>query len=303
MFQASLSKNLIFAGWMFEHVVCTQALYTPLRVYRQPRKTAGVCTCVSVCLRVLEWRWGAWLMLRTCLRDSVSVGLLSPPDTCWDTRLYPIFFPISFLQILSFEAGPFFFSLNCNAIVPAYCNLSFTCWIIAVVIMIPLPPPHGLKQPSVPTGGTVAPYRLSSPSCDMRWINSLDGDCPQCQCPPPLTPLHWPVLPPAQLGLVSVWQALGPVRWPAGCDGQQLRVPLPAVWRPLRSRPGTQPAKVTSLQLSLRKKKKIPTLTYVSYTSALFSNIKNRQLASWQKSIRLSPQNKMDVSCPIPAHL
>lgn len=34
-----------------------------------------------------------------------------------------------------------------------------------------------------------------------------------------------------------------------GCDGQQLRVPLPAVWRPLGSRPGAQSAKVTSLQL------------------------------------------------------
>lgn len=46
-------------------------------------------------------------MLRTRLRDSLSVGLLSPPDTCWDTRLYPIFSSISFLQILSFEADTF----------------------------------------------------------------------------------------------------------------------------------------------------------------------------------------------------
>lgn len=63
-------------------------------------------------------------------------------------------------------------------------------------------------------------------------------------------------LPPARPGVVSVWQALGPVRRPVGCDGQQLRVPLPAVWRPLGSRPGAQPAKVTSLQLRRREKKK-----------------------------------------------
>lgn len=60
-----------------------------------------------------------------------------------------------------------------------------------------------------------------------------------------------------------------------GCDGQQLRVPLPAVWRPLGSRPGTQPAKVTSLQLSLRKKTKKTLLVHiVCYTSTIFSNIK-----------------------------
>lgn len=72
-------------------------------------------------------------------------------------------------------------------------------------------------------------------------------------------PLLWPPpLPPLCLLPGRRWcqsgRPWGPVRWPLGCDGQQLCVPLPAVWRPLGSRPGAQPAKVTSVQL--RKKKK-----------------------------------------------
>lgn len=68
--------------------------------------------------------------------------------------------------------------------------------------------------------------------------------------PPSLAPSP----PPAWPALVSVWQALGPVRRPVGCDGQQLCVPLPAVWHPLGSCPGAQHAKVTSVQLRKRKK-------------------------------------------------
>lgn len=71
---------------------------------------------------------------------------------------------------------------------------------------------------------------------------------------PSPAPSPAPSLPPARPGVVSVWQALGPVRRPVGCDGQQLCVPLPAVWRPLGSHPGAQPAKVTSLQLRGKKK-------------------------------------------------
>lgn len=77
---------------------------------------------------------------------------------------------------------------------------------------------------------------------------------PLCQppplCTPSLDPSSAPSLPPARPGVVSVWQALGPVRRPVGCDGQQLCVPFPAVWRPLGSRSGAQSAKVTSLLLS-----------------------------------------------------
>lgn len=80
---------------------------------------------------------------------------------------------------------------------------------------------------------------------------NLHLDVPLARLPP--LP---PALPPAWLGLVSVWQALGPVRRPVGCDGQQLCVPLPAVWRPLGSHPGVQPAKVTSVQLRGEKKEK-----------------------------------------------
>lgn len=76
-----------------------------------------------------------------------------------------------------------------------------------------------------------------------------------------------PALPPAWPGPVSVWQALGPVRQPVGCDGQQLCVPLPAVWHPLGSCPGAQAAKVTSLQLSQEKKKE--TLTGHSFNHFL----------------------------------
>lgn len=88
----------------------------------------------------------------------------------------------------------------------------------------------------------------------MHWILIVPYANLHLHTPLPLAPSPAPSLPPARPGVVSVWQALGPVRRPVGCDGQQLRVPLPAVWRPLGSRPGAQPAKVTSLQLRVEKK-------------------------------------------------
>lgn len=239
--------------WAYHVHIKPIALHVPLTVSepRRGRKTEGVCTCRSGCLWALECSWGTWLMLRTRLRDSVSVGLLSPPDTCWYTRLYPIFSSISFLQLLSFEADTFFW-LNCNAIVPAQCNLSFICWIIAAVLMIPVSPETTLHANRRHSGTLSIVLSIL--------LHEMDKFIGYWLIPVPVStsihPHHCPFLPPGRLGLVSVWQALGPVRWPVGCDGQQLRVPLPAVWRPLGSRPGTQPAKVTSLQLSSRKKKK-----------------------------------------------
>lgn len=68
-------------------------------------ETAAVYVYEIVCLCVLECSRGTWPMLRTRLRDSVSVALLPPPasDTYWDNQffvlLYPPFSTISFLQI------------------------------------------------------------------------------------------------------------------------------------------------------------------------------------------------------------
>ncbi|CAB1429113.1 unnamed protein product [Pleuronectes platessa] len=121
-------------------------------------------------------------------------------------------------------------------------------------------PPISFSLMSPETSSTVGEHLLSclpvsSPLLPRLYqIDECSRDCPLCQPPPlhtpSLDPSSAPSLPPARPGVVSVWQAPGPVRRPVGCDGQQLRVPLPAVWRPLGSRSGARSAKVTSLQLT-----------------------------------------------------
>jgi len=135
-----------------------------------------------------------------------------------------------------------------------YCYLSVMCWVMADFHHL-----CHLKQPRCKVAMT--PLSVLSTStllyeidkCIGYWLSPMPTSTSIHPSPGPL-PCPLSASCPAGGGGVSVWQALGPVRWPVGCDGQQLRVPLPAVWRPLGSRPGAQPAKVTSLQLRGRQK-------------------------------------------------